>query len=328
MKYLIEFIESMKANSDYSEPYIKTYDSYLTVLWKMGITEDKFDTVTSQELEEKMLESNPQSPQALYHLSYHTVRYANWCLKNNYIKTTNIIDELQKINITDIYSRVNKERKYLSYKDIDEICKNITLYEEYEDNALYLRTLFRAIYEGVYTTDWYGILSLTKDDIDVTNNTVTVHRSDGTLFTIRVSSQLIVDMLELSKVESWQQNHRYGTIEKKFTTENSNVIFKSIIRSDNNKQSPNYDGVCICFFQDKFKYICNEYTNKSYKAYTVFKSGIIYRIINKANAAGYSIEDIKTSKDNAIKQIFMNELKRFNMEIKYKNFRYLFGKDF
>lgn len=328
MKYLTEYLEYLKSNSDYSEAYIKTYDSYLTVLWKMGITEDKFDFVTSQELENKMVDKNPKSPQELYNLSYHVVRYAKWCLENNYINTSNIIDELRRINITNSYDKVDKEHKYLSFKDVDEICENITSSEEYKDNALYLRTLLRAIYEGVYTTDWYGIISLTKDDIDVTNNTVTVHRSDGTSFKIKVSSQLIVDMLDLSKVEYWLQNHRYEAIEKKFTTENPNVIFKSITRSDNNYQSPNYNGVCICFFQDRFKYIIRKYTDNSYKAYTVFKSGIIYRIIYKANAAGYSIEDIKTSKDNAIKQIFMNELKRFDMEVKYRNFRYLFGKDF
>ena len=265
------------------------------------------------DLEQIILNMKPKNLKSIITICYFMGEYAKF-MNNN--KLYHMVQSLDKKAIWSIAKEFAEER-FISNKRFKEIYNDIGLYEE--SNSFYKQTLFRAIYEGIYSEDLSAIKNLRASDIH--GNKVSLCRDDriGT-YDIEISEELAMDLKELSNIDYSERKNRWGSITHVKTTGlHQDSCFK--VESRNGSE----DKIKFSYYR-VLRHISDEYIGYGLTPFNLFLSGVVYRIKLELNKHDMTLTGVFNEYDrsNAVANNIINEvLKKNNYSSSISNFKIL-----
>ena len=265
------------------------------------------------DLEQIILNMKPKNLKSIISICYIFGEYAKY-MNNN--KLLYMIQSLDKKKIWSI-AQTFAEPRFISNKRFKEIHNDIGLYEDV--NSLYKQTLFKAIYEGIYSEDMSVIKNLRLSDIN--NNKVSLNRDDGIgTNDIEISEELAMDLKDLSVIDYSERKNRWGGITHIKTV---GLYSDSCFKSESRNGTP--DKTKFVYYRTLSK-IADEYVGHDLPPLNLFLSGIMYRIKLELNKNGITLKEAfdENSRYNATaNNIISKELKRSNYSSSITNLKYL-----
>ena len=265
------------------------------------------------DLEQIILNMKPKNLKSIITICYFMGEYAKF-MNNN--KLYHMVQSLDKKAIWSIAKEFAEER-FISNKRFKEIYNDIGLYEE--SNSFYKQTLFRVIYEGIYSEDLSAIKNLRASDIH--GNKVSLCRDDriGT-YDIEISEELAMDLKELSNIDYSERKNRWGSITHVKTTGlHQDSCFK--VESRNGSE----DKIKFSYYR-VLSHISDEYIGYGLTPFNLFLSGVVYRIKLELNKHDMTLTGVFNEYDrsNAVANNIINEvLKKNNYSSSISNFKIL-----
>ena len=294
------------------EKFVETFDSSNTVkvinsLQALGQYDYKgFSPV---DLEQVVLDLKPNSPKGITTILYVLSLYAKY-LKDD--RLYNMVQDMDRGALW-IMAKPNAPKKFISHSQFQETCKDIDLFEEY--NALYICTLFRCLYEGIYSDDMSVIKNLRSSDVN--ENVVTLREDNGNSYDLQVSDLLAKDLTKLGNVNTWSRNNRYGECKIKTTGLYEDSCFKVEVRGGSEEYSYRYTYYRI------LRKISKDYLGYNLLPLQLYVSGMMYRIKLNLNEYDINLEDAfaPKNKNRTVSNVIAEELKRCNCDTEVRNFR-------
>lgn len=155
------------------------------------IGEYDYINVTPVEIDHIILSTKPNSQKAITTTAYIMSMYAKYLGNEDMYYMLRNIDR----NVLWLRAKSMASKKFISDYDFNRTCKEI---EEHEGhNALYQRTLFKCIYEGLYSNDMSVLKNLGASDIQ--ENIVTIKDDNDNEFQLEISDELAKDLMLLEK---------------------------------------------------------------------------------------------------------------------------------
>lgn len=294
------------------ESFVKTIESPNTVkvissFKKLG----KYDysNCTPSLLEQIVLSMHPNSPKSITTILYVLSLYAKHLGNDNMYHIVKSMDR----NALWAMAKPNAQKKFISYSQFKETCKDIEFFEEY--NSLYTSTLFRCIYEGIYSDDMSVVKNLRGSDIE--DSSVTLREDNGKVYDIDVSESLIKDLRRLSTINTWSRNNRYGECKIKTSGLYKDTCFKVENRKGSSEYAYRYSYYRI------LRNISKNYIGRGLLPLQLFVSGMMHRISTELKEHGIVLEEAFSpgNKDRSVNKIISLELKRCNCDTEVRNFR-------
>lgn len=276
---------------------------------------DDFIEYDSVQLEQFMLDLNPNSPKAIITNCYILGLYAKWLFENGIVTDDSLYQKIQMIDRNLLWQKAkpNAPRKFISHAQYEEVLHDIGVYEEF--NSLYYQSLFRCLYEGIYNDDMSVLKNLRGQDIK--GNTVTLREDSGHSYDLEISYGLADDLKELSEMDTWERKNRYGVCNIKTKGLHPDSCFKVENRKSDTENSYRFS------YYGKLRKISKEYLEYNLLPLQIFVSGIMYRIRMNLETNGITLDDAFSdqNRNRIVGNIISQELERCNNNILVKNFR-------
>lgn len=207
-------------------------------------------------------------------------------------------------------AKPNAAKKYLSHELYLNVVHDIGMFEE--TNALYYQSLFRVIYEGVYSEDLSVIANLRASDID--GNIVELHKDNGYSYKIVLPEDLIEDLKELAASDIWERKNCYGIYKMKISGKYPDSCFKIENRKNNSDTTYRFG------YYNKLRKIAIKYLEYNISPIQLLVSGIMYHICLELNKKNISIEDAFAyeNRNKTAINIIAKELSRCEYDIPVK----------
>lgn len=294
--------------------FLDTFESENTAkvvrsLRKIG--EHDYSRCTPILLEEIILGLKPNSPKAITTIVYILSLYAKYLGNNDML---NMIQDIDR-NVIWSLAKPNAEKKFISHVEFLRAYNDIEKYEEY--NSLYIQTLFRCLYDGIYNDDMSVIKNLRASDIN--ENIVTLKDDSGKEHLLYVSDRLEEDLVKLGSIDTWSRKNRYGECKIKTIGKYKDSCFKV-----ENRQGSLENAYRFSYYRILRK-ISKEYIGRSVLPLQIYVSGIVYRISLVLKDYGITMEEAfaDNNKSKLIRGIILDELQRSNCDTEIRNFREL-----
>lgn len=268
-----------------------------------------YSEITLVELEHIILSMKPNSVKSITTMCNMLLAYAK------HIQNDNMIHMVKDIDRRALWLRAKPmaSKKFISNNDFNRVCEDIIEHEEH--NALYQKTLFACIYNGVYSDDMSVLKNLKASDIH--GNIVTIRDDNENEHQLEVPQELADDLKRLSEDNVWWRNNRYGAFKVGIKGLHKDSCFKVEDRSGTSE------------YQGRFSYyrvlrkISKEYVGYSLLPLQLYVSGMMHRIDIALDKNGYTLEDAfaDNNKDRLINKIISDELIRTGYNIEVRNFR-------
>lgn len=308
----ITITENMKS---YMETLTPNTAKVVNALFRV-IGDEDFTNYDNIQMEQFMLNLNPNSPKAIITNCYILGSYAKWLYENKYVPDDSLYQIIQSIDKALLWKQAkpNASRKFISHSQYEEVLHDIGVYEEF--NALYYQTLFRCLYEGIYNDDMSVIKNLRGTDIK--DNIVTLRKDDGQSYELSISNQLADDLLELADTDTWERKNRMGIFNIKVGGLYPDTCFKV----ENRKNKTDTETYRYIYYA-KLRKIAKEYLEYKLLPLQIYISGIMYRIRLNLEENGIALEDAfaEHNRNKVVSNIISQELIRCNDNISVKNFR-------
>lgn len=306
-------MEGKIMNNDF-EGFLATFDSSNTkkvINSLKAIGEYDYSNCTPIDIEQIILSMNPGSPKAITTIAYAMSLYAKY-LGNDTMHY--IVQDVDRNALWSMAKPVAR-KKFISYQTFKNVYNEIGLYEEY--NVLYLQTLFRCLYEGIYNDDMSVIKNLRGSDVMEDKNSVILREDNGYEYEFNISDGLARDLKRLSEVSIWERKNRFGTCQIKTTGIYEDSCFKVETRKDSSEYSYRYTYYRI------LRKISKEYLEHNLLPLQLYISGIMNRIKINLEEHNISIEEAfsNRNKNRVVSKVISEELKRCNSNTEVKNFR-------
>lgn len=234
-----------------------------------------------------------------------------------FINDKALFNLVRKVDIYKVLEKIkpNMKHSYISSSDFNDIYNAIGAYDEntFSYNALYYKTLFWSIYEGIYCEDMSVLKNLRASDIK--GNTVTLHSDDGDEWEIDIPKQLVADVMELSNTFVWYRKNRGGLCEIKIDGLCYDSVFKVEIRTENSKYSYRSS------YYTRLHKISEEYIGYFVSPKNLFFSGIINRIKKQYGKSDEDFIQSVSNSDKALIDIYDKEAKRCHYSVPFFSFR-------
>lgn len=283
----------------------RVYKSY-SPLGEFDYTDCDIDLV-----EKAILSVNPKSIKSITTACNTLKKYAE------FLGDTHLITLVDSIDRKELWEKIKPKdlRKFISYRQYKEICHDINVYEEY--NSLYYKTLFMALYEGIYSNDLSVVKNLRVSDIR--NDGVILRPDNGEEYFLGITKELIHNLIELSEVDTWDQAAKSGYIQMQMIGKHFDSCFKTVSRARGNNINE------MRFYQLRLRKIADNYVEYPLKPSDLFVSGIVHRIIENLKDEGITLREafrihIRVPK---VREIFLTELNRCKYPNAVRNFREL-----
>ena len=294
------------------ESFVKTFKSHNTakvINSLQALGQHDYKDVSPVDLEQIILGMNPNSPKSVTTMLYILSLYAKHLNDDNLYHMVQDMDR----NALWIMAKPNAPKKFISYTRFKEVCKDIDLFEEY--NSAYICTLFKCIYEGIYSDDMSVVKNLRGKDIH--DDSVTLREDNGNVYDVQVSESLIKDLRKLSEVNTWSRNNRYGECKIKTKGLHEDSCFKVEVRGGGKKYSYRFTYYRI------LRKISKEYLEYNLLPLQLYISGIMHRIELNLKEHGIGLEEAFSykNKNRMVNKIISDELKRCNCDTEVRNFR-------
>lgn len=268
-----------------------------------------YSDISPVELEQIILSMKPNSQKSITTICYVLGLYAK------YIQNDNMTYMVRAIDRKALWLRAKPmaSKKFISNNDFNRVCEDIMEHEEH--NALYQKTLFSCIYNGIYSDDMSVLKNLRASDIQ--GNIATIRDDNENEHQLEIPQELADDLKRLSEDNVWWRNNRYGA----FSVGIKGLYEDSCFKIEDRSGSSEYQG--------RFSYyrilrkISKEYVGHSLLPLQLYVSGIMNRIDIELNKNGYTLEDAfsDNNKDRLINKIISDELIRTGYNIEVRNFR-------
>lgn len=294
------------------EKFADTFESPNTakVINSLGaLGQYDYNGISPVELEQVVLDMKPNSPKSITTILYILSLYAKY-LKDD--RLHNIVQDIDRKALW-IMAKPNASKKFISHSQFKETCKDVELFEEY--NSAYISTLFKCIYEGIYSDDMSVIKNLRS--FDVNDNVVTLKEDNGNSYKIEVSDILAKELIELGNVNTWSRNNRFGECKIKTTGLHEDSCFKVETRGGSDEYSYRYTYYRI------LRKISKDYLGYSLLPLQLYVSGIMHRIRLNLNEHGITLKEAfaVNNKNRMVNKIISEELDRCNCNTEVRNFR-------
>ena len=212
------------------------------------------------------------------------------------------------------FKRYFNENKYNSI--IEELNKDVL----FDGNDLYYKTLFMAIYEGMYNKNLTELKNLRVSDIDNVQNIVTLKDDNGNVRQLEISDELKKNLIKLSSVNVWYkiQGRSHTPIGRYIGGEYNDSIFK-ILTYNNKDKSKSYKE----FYYRRLKTLCEEFLGYNTTPMQIFISGIMNRVYKQMKELNANIGDLRNSKNNytsMAKFLIRKECNRVNYNVNLHSF--------
>lgn len=262
------------------------------------------------QLEHLVLSAKPNSPKDIITIIYVLSSYAKW------LKNDNIYQMLQSLDKKLLWKKAspNAKKKFISFKQYEQIIKDIATFEEY--NSLYFELLFSCIYNGIYSDNMSVLKNLRRSDIQE-NGMITLREDNSHVYKIKVSERLAKDLIQLSSINEWVRPNRFSLCHVEMKGVYPDSVFKVENRSTNSEDSYKFS------YYSKLRKISKEYIGHSLLPLQLYASGIMYRIKVELDKNKISLEEAfaKNSRNRTAHMIIEKELIRSNSGIEISNFR-------
>lgn len=296
----IKFVETLEASG-----------TKRTALSLKAIGEYDYSDCTAEKLEEIILSLKPNSPRAITTACYVIGLYAK------YLENDQLYEMISDIDRKVIWAKAKPvaSKKFISHKRFKEVYHDVGMFEEL--NATYFQTLFRSLYEGIYSEDMSVIKNLKASDIH--GNIVTLHEDNGNSYDLEISAELAEDLRELGKNNVWERRNRYGIFDMKIEGLHPDTCFKVEIRNNSSEYSYRFT------YYRVLRKIAKEYVEYNLLPVQIFVSGIMYRIGLKLKEQNITIEEAfsEQNRNKIVGKILSEELTRCHYENEVRNFREL-----
>lgn len=268
-----------------------------------------YSNISPVELEHIILSMKPNSPKAITTICYIMGMFAKYIGNNNMTHMIRAIDR----KALWLRAKPTASKKFISNNDFNRVCEDIIDNEEH--NALYQKTLFECIYNGIYSDDMSVLKNLRASDIQ--GNTVVTRDDNDNEFQLEIPNELAQDLIRLSEDDVWWRNNRYGAFKVGIRGLHKDSCFKVEDRSGTSEYQGRYSYYRI------LRKISKEYVGYSLLPLQLYVSGIMHRISTTLNEYGYNIEDAfaDNNKDRLVNKIISDELIRTGYNIEVRNFR-------
>lgn len=294
------------------EIFLSTIDSPNTVKVAssmQAIGEHDYSNFTPVDLEQVILSLKPSSPKAITTICYIFGMYAK------FLENDSLYHMVKDVDRGAIWLRAKHiaPKKFISHSSFKTVYHEIGVYEEH--NSFYQQTLFRCLYEGIYSDDMSVIKNLRSSDIN--DNVVTLREDNGNVHDLTISDKLASDLKVLGDIDVWERNNRFGVCKIKTTGLYSDSCFKVESRSGSKENAYRYTYYRI------LRNISKKYLEYNLLPLQTYVSGIMYRIKTNLNAQGIELEDAFSdmNKSKAVRDVISEELARCNCNTEVKNFR-------
>lgn len=297
--------------NDY-EGFLKTFGSSNTMKVMnsySAIGEHDYTDCTPIDLEQIVLSMKPNSPKAIIMICYVMGKYAEYLGNKELCRMIHDMDR----NALWMLAKPHAARKFISNSVFENAYHDVGVYEEY--NGFYQQTLFRCLYEGIYSDDMSVIKNLRASDIK--GNVVHLKDDNGTLYDVTVSSKLASDLIKLADVDVWERKNRHGTCRIKTVGLYEDSCFKVERRSGSSEYSYRFTYYRI------LRKIAKEYLGYNLLPLQLYVSGIMHRIRARLDKHGISIEDAfaPNNKNRIVSNIISDELECSGYDIEVRSFR-------
>ena len=306
--YIQEFIDSTES--------LNTRKVFMHVFKK--IDANNIENCTPIQMEQLIIDSQPNSPKSIITIIYVLSAYAKWLQENKIINNDNMLQILQSIDKKILWKKCapQAKKKFISYQDYEQIIKDIATYEEH--NALYFELLFACIYAGIYSEDLSVIKNMRSSDIQ-DNGMITLKEDNKHIYKIKASERLAKDLKQLAAINEWVRPNRFSLCHVDMQGVYSDSVFKVERRTSNSESSYRFS------YYAKLRKISKEYVGHSLLPLQLYASGIMHRIKVELEKSNIPLEEAfaQNSRNRTAHMIIEKELIRSNSGIEIGNFREL-----
>ena len=183
--------------------------------------------------------------------------------------------------------------------------------------TLFKKTIFRCVWEGVFSSSLDVFKNLRAEDIHET--TITLRTDDGIVYDLKVTQELSDNLIELSKNHAWERSNRYGY----FNVPAVGLYPDSCFKIENRKGIVDAENTKHVYWRI-IREISNTYIQSPHcHAKQIFFSGIMYRIALKLKSEGISLDEAFAydCKDRLATKIIIDELRRCNVTTLPRSFK-------
>lgn len=261
-------------------------------------------------IKKTILAMKPRSPKTIITICNRWRRYAE------YLGNAELLKNLQEVDSKELWQEAKPyaNKKFLSYADYIETCDIIDSQWDLL-NPLYYKSLFRCLYEGIYSDDMSVLKNLRASDIR--ENVVTLRDDNGNVYDLNIPLDLATH-LSLLPAEPYMRRNRNATFPIAVSGVHHDSCFK--VEHRNGSGETTYENS----YYRVLRIITNDYMErKNLLPKQIFISGVMYRIGLKLNEQGISIDDAfsEHNRDRQVGQIIADELLRCNYHMEVRNFR-------
>lgn len=300
---------SLRKNFD---DFIQTFDSDNTAKVAKSlcvIGEYDYSNCTPVDLQNIILGMNPNSPKAITTIIYILGLYAKYLGNKDMEYMLNDLDR----NILWSLAKPNASKKFISNAQFEKIYHDIGMYEDY--NGFYIQTLFRSLYEAIYSDDMSVVKNLRAENIWWDG--ATLKPDNGEPYDISISEKLADDLIKLSEIDIWERRNRYGTCKISIVGLHEDSCFKVENRKGSSEYSYRFS------YYRLLRNISKNYVGYNLLPLQIYVSGIMHRITLELDKCGIDIKDAfaDNNKDRKVNGIISDELKRSMCDTPVRNFR-------
>lgn len=279
---------------------------------------DNIENCNPIQIEQLILDAKPNSPKEIVTIIYVLSSYIKWLQEQGLTKNDNVYEILQSIDKKLLWKKAkpNAKKKFISYRQYEQIIKDISTYEEH--NALYYELLFSCIYHGIYNQDLSVVKNLRSRDIG-DDGVVILKEDNGHIYKFKIPERLAKDLKQLANINTWERRNRFGLCKVDMRGVHNDSVFKIENRSTASEGSYRFT------YYSKLRRIAKEYLEYNLLPLQLYTSGLMHRIKTELDKNNISLEEAfaNNSRNKTAHLIIQKELIRCNSGIEIGNFREL-----
>ena len=267
---------------------------------------------TEASIKQTILAMKPRSQKSIITICNIWRRYAE------FLGEQQLLQLLQEIDSRALWQEAKPmaETKFMSHTEYLDACKAIDSQWDLL-NPMYYKSLFRCLYEGIYSDDMSVLKNLRASDIS--DDVVTLREDNGNTYQIQIPADLADSLLHLP-LEPFLRRNRNAV----FPITVSGVYHDSCFKVEHRK-GERADAYQFVYYRVLRKITTEYMERKNLLPLQIYISGIMYRICKKLKNHEISLEEAfaEHSRDRLVNQIISEELVRCNCGMEVKNFRQL-----
>lgn len=279
---------------------------------------DDIENYNLIQMEQLIVDSNPNSPKSIITTIYVLSSYFKWLQEQGIIDNDNAYQIVTSLDKKLLWKKCKPtaKKKFISYEQYKRVIKDIATFEEY--NALYYELLFSCIYNGIYSDDLSVIKNLRKSNIN-DDGTILLQEDNGHTYRFKVSEKLAKDLKQLADINEWQRPNRFSVCNVEMRGAYPDSVFKIENRSTASNDSYKFS------YYARLRKIAKEYLEYSLLPLQLYTSGVMHRIKVELERNNIPLEEAfaDNSRDKMSHLIIQKELIRCNSSIEVGNFREL-----